>query len=171
MLTPWNIPCEANTVRGQLKHSWLENQLTRLTIDDIIANWKSGIEWPELEREFQGRIKQTIELADNLAEGFSPKQLVDKLHPFTVLSISDKEKIKVAVHEAYLASSQIMDLQIPLKSAANGLGQEISRLQAAWRNKSADGETHVRKTWEQTVLNGRELLTIFDRLPNGVVLP
>ena len=171
MLTPWNIPCEANTLRGQLKHSWLENQICIMTTKNIMSSWQKRRKWPALEKEFDIRIKVTLELADNLADGFSPAQLVDQLRSFAQLSQGERALIKKAVHEAYLESSGIMKLQAPLKKTAQSLGVEISRLRDAWKTKSPEGEGQVKEAWEQVSIRAIELLEIFKALPTGVVLP
>lgn len=170
MLTPWNIPCEANTLRGQLKHSWLENQLCNKKVEDVLYLWSEG-KWRALESEFDMRIKETLELADNLAEGFSPSQLVDQLRPLAQLSEGDRALIKKAVHKAYLESSGILELQAPLKKTAKSLAEALSQLRKAWMIKSHEGESQVKKAWEQVSKKANELLEIFKSLPTGVVLP
>lgn len=170
MLTPWNIPCEANTLRGQLKHSWLENQLCNKKTEDVLYLWSEG-KWRALENEFDMRIEETLELADNLAEGFSPAQLVDQLRPLARLSESDRALIKKAVHKAYLESSGILELQAPLKKAAKSLSEAISQLRDAWKNKHQEGEQKVKKAWEAVSMKATELLELFKGLPTGVVLP
>jgi len=170
MLTPWNIPCEANTIRGQLKHSWLENQLCNKKVEDVLYLWSEG-KWRALESEFDMRIEETLELADNLAEGFSPAQLVDQLRPLAQLSEGDRVLIKKAVHEAYLESSGILKLQAPLKKAAESLGNAISQLRDAWKTRPQEEEQKVKQAWEQVSIKANELLEIFKTLPTGVVLP
>lgn len=170
MLTPWNISCEANNLRGQLKHSWLENQLCNKKTEDILYLWRKG-EWRALETEFDIRVKETSGLADNLAEGFSPAQLVDQLRSLAHLSESDRSSIKKAVHQAYLKSSGILGLQTPLKEAANSIGDALSQLRNSWIEKAPEEEVKVKKAWEQVAKKANELLEIFKKLPTGVVFP
>lgn len=171
MLTPWDIPCEANTLRGQLKHSWLENQLCNKKTEDIVSSWQKGRRWSALENEFDMRIKQTLDLAGNLAEGFSPAQLVDQLRPLAQLHDGDRALIKKAVHEAYLESSGIMTLQAPLRDAAKSLGNALSQLRHVWNSKLPEGEQKVGKAWELVYEKANGLLELFKKLPTGVVLP
>lgn len=162
--------CPANTLRGQLKHSWLENQLCNKKTEDVLYLWSEG-KWRALESEFDMRIEETLDLADNLAEGFSPAQLVDQLRPLAQLSESDRALIKKAVHKAYLEGSGILNLQAPLKKAAKSLSDSISQLRAAWKNKPLEGERQVKQAWELVSIKANELLEIFKSLPTGVVLP
>jgi hypothetical protein len=99
MLTPWNIPCDANILRGQLKHSWLENEVLFFSPENIVSIWKRG-EWAELERKYSARIEHALSLVENFVDGFSPAQLVDTLRPLACLSPQDKETIKAAAHAA-----------------------------------------------------------------------
>lgn len=167
MLTPWDIPCEANTLRGHLKHSWLENELGIMTTKNILSAWRKGMKWPE----FDVHIKEVFCLADNLAEGFSPAQLVDQLRALAQLSEGDRALIKKSVHKAYLESSGIMKLEVPLKKAAQSLGDAISQLRDAWKIKHPEGEQKVEEAWELVSMKAKELLDVFQNLPTGVVLP
>ena len=112
-----SIQCSANTLRGQLKHSWLENQLCNKTAHDVVSFWRQE-GWPALEMEFEGRVGDVMRLSDDLEDGFSPAQLVDRLTPFAGLSEELKMEIRKAVHTAYLKSSGICDLKAPLREAA-----------------------------------------------------
>lgn len=168
VINNYNFP--ADILRGQLKHSWLENQLCNKKAEDILYLWKEG-KWRALESEFDMRVEETLELADNLAEGFSPAQLVDILSPLARLPESDRALIKRAVHEAYLQSSGILMLQMPLKETAKSLSDVLSHLRNVWKIKSPEGEVQVKRAWEQVSIKANELLEIFKKLPTGVVLP
>ncbi len=52
--------CPAETLRGQLKHSWLENQVRDIDTDDIVSFWKDG-EWADtVATVFFHRLQQTL---------------------------------------------------------------------------------------------------------------
>ncbi len=95
------IPCEADITRGQLKHTWLENQLCsgKLDVDSVVRMWRK-MSWQALDQEFDIRVRQAVQLADDLENGFGPAQLVDRLTPFAGLSEGLKGRIKEAVHTA-----------------------------------------------------------------------
>jgi len=165
--------CKANILRGQLKHTWLENQLcaSKLSVDSVAVMWRQK-SWQALDKEFDIRVRQAVQLADDLENGFSPAQLVGRLTPFAELSEELKEQIKVAVHAAYLESSNILDLKEPLSKAALALGKAIKELRVVWHGpKTEEGEIRLRQAWEEVSEQAHALLAVLERLPKGVVLP
>lgn len=169
MLTPWNIPCDANTLRGQLKHSWLENEVLNISIETVITLWRRGE--ADLAARSAMRVQDLSRLADSLAEGFSPAQLVDTLKPFGGLSTENKAAIKAAVHAAYLESSGILTLQAPLKTAAMGMEAALQELSRAWSLPHPQGESAVRMAWEGVREKASALIEMLELLPKGIVLP
>ena len=169
MFTPWNIPCEANTLRGQLKHSWLENEILYISIETVITLWRQG--GADLATRYAVRVQDLSRLADSLAEGFSPAQLVDTLKPFGGLSTEERAAIKGAVHAAYLESSGILALQAPLKAAAMGMEAALQELSRAWVLPQSQGESAVWAAWEGVREKASALIMELERLPKGVVLP
>lgn len=169
MLTPWNIPCEANTLRGQIKHSWLENEILNLSMETVITLWRRG--GAELTAKYAVRLQTLSLLVGSLEEGFSPAQLVDTLKPFSDLSLEEKAAIKGAVHAAYLESSGILALQAPLKAAAAGIEAALQELSRAWALPKPQGESAVRVAWEGVRKKANALIEVLERLPKGVVLP
>lgn len=169
MLTPWNIPCDANTLRGQLKHSWLENEILYISVETVITLWRQG--GADLAARYAVRVQDLSRLANSLAEGFSPAQLVDTLKPFGGLSTEERTAIKAAVHEAYLESSGILALQAPLKAAAVGMEAALQELSRAWVLAQPQGESAVRTAWEGVREKSRVLVMELERLPKGVVFP
>lgn len=169
MLTPWNIPCDANTLRGQLKHSWLENEVLCISIETVIALWRQGRD--DLAARYAVRVQDLTRFADSFVEGFSPAQLVDTLKPFGGFSTEERTAIKVAVHAVYLESSGILALQVPLKAAAMGMDVALQELSHAWALPQPQSEGEVRAAWEGVRVKARTLVMILERLPKGVVLP
>lgn len=173
MIVISSVPCEANIIRGQLKHSWLEHQLCsrNISADDVVAIWKER-NWQALDKEFDIRVSQAVQLVDGLEEGFSPAQLVDRLTPFAGLSEKLKGRIKEVVHAAYLESSNILDLKEPLSKAALALGKAIKELRVVWHEpKTEEGEIRLRQAWGEVSKQAHALLAVLERLPKGVVLP
>lgn len=169
MLTPWNIPCVANTLRGQLKHSWLENEILYISIETVVTLWRQG--GADLATRYTVRVQDLSRLADSLAEGFSPAQLVDTLKPFGGLSVEERTAIKAAVHAAYLESSGILALQAPLKAAALDMEAALQELSRTWALPQPQGESAVRGAWEGVCKNASTLVMELERVPKGVVLP
>ena len=171
MFTPWNIDCDTNTLRGQLKHSWLENQVLNKTSDNIISFWKAN-GWNALEQQFAVHIRKAIQLSDELESGFSPAQLVDTLRPFEKVDDETKELIKQAVHKAYLESSNITQLKAPLKEAAEEMEKALEHLLEAWNQQvSEKNEQELKKAWDKFLTRARKLHSVLEQLPKGIVLP
>jgi len=165
------IECQANLLRGCLKHSWLENQLLNKTTDEVIYLWEE-IGWAALDKEFSERVNEAIYLADDLESGFSPAQLVDHLAPFAKLNQETKVLIKQAVHKAYLKSSKIPDFREPLREAAITLGEALDELRNVWQLPvTEDNEQLLMGVWLKVNTRAKALHTMLERLPKGVVLP
>ena len=169
MLVFDGIPCDANTLRGQLKHSWLENEVLYISIETVIALWQRG--GADMSAKYAMRVQDLSRLVDSLAEGFSPAQLVDTLKPFGGLSVGARAAIKSAVHSAYLESSGILALQAPLKAAATGMETALQELFGTWSLPQPQSESAVRAAWELVREKARVLILELERLPKGVVLP
>jgi hypothetical protein len=166
------IPCPANTLRDKLRHTWLENQIFFYNSDDVVSFWKDG-DWSHTINLVYGEyIQQAIELADNLIDGFSPAQLVDELSLFRSLTEETRNKIKKAIHETYLATTNISSLEEPLRKAAIGMQTEIINLQILWGLPHViDNERALRQCWERIGSKGKPLHCLLGKLPKGVVLP
>lgn len=169
MLTPWNIPCDANTLRGQLKHSWLENEILYISLETVITLWRQG--GSDLAIRYAMRVQDLSGLIESLVEGYSPAQLMDTLKPFDGLGAEERATIKGAIHAAYLESSGILALQAPLKAAAVGMEAALRELSRAWALPQPQGEDTVRAAWEGVHEKSRVLIMELERLPKGVVLP
>lgn len=171
MRAPWNISCDANTRRGQLKHSWFENQVLNKTSDNVINFWKTT-GWKALEQQFAVHIRKAIQLSDELESGFSPAQLVDTLTPFEKVDDKTKELIKQAVHKAYLESSNITELKAPLKEAAEELEKALKHLFEVWNQQVFEkSESELKKAWDEFLIKATKLHSVLEQLPKGIVLP
>lgn len=169
-----NVPSQialsdAAILRGQLKHSWLENEVLNISIETVISLWRRG--GSNLGVRYAARTRDLQHLTDSLAESFSPARLVDTLEPFSGLSAEDKSAVKAAVHAAYLESSDILALQAPLKVAAAGMEAVLQELSRAWLLLQPGGECAVRAAWEGVCDKAGALIVELERLPKGLELP
>ncbi len=172
MLALCSLPCEVNTLRGQLKHTWLENQVRDNDADDIVTFWKDGDWVNEVETIFPQYLQLTLKLADELVDGFSPAQLIDQLGPFKEISADLRGQVRKAIHEAYLEASNITDLAEPIRKCARDLEPELNKLRTLWKMPhSPEGEIAVRDCWEDIQKKGALLHAQLEKLPRGVVLP
>lgn len=171
MLTPWQIPCEASIRRGQLKHSWLENQVLNKRAEDVVTFRQRG-GWPALENEFEEWVKDARTLAAELTDGFSPAQLVDTVTPFRRLSEKDKQRIKQPLHAAYLENSGITNLRLLLQEAAESLDKALKELLEEWQQPATSGSDQALcAAWSVFVERATNLKNVLERLPKGIVLP
>jgi hypothetical protein len=169
-LSPFNIPCEANTIRGQLKHSWLENQLCNKTGEKILALWRNG-QWAALNSEFDVRFEETYDLINSLNYSFCPSQLIDKISWFILLSENERKFVKEILHKRYLNNTNILELKVPLIEKTNALKKAILSLRNSWDIRSSGSEIRIRNSWDEVLSKAKDLLEIFKKLPKGIVIP
>ena len=166
-----NIINDVILLRGRLKHSWLENQVCNKTVEDVVLLWRNG-KWEALEKEFGFCVEETLHLADEMVAGFSPAQLVEKLAPLHTLSPQTKDRLKHAIHNAYLESSRIQELALDLRNAATSTEDELKRLLAIWNKPPRpDDEPGLRSRWDAFREKADDLLVVLSQLPTGIVLP
>lgn len=171
MITTRGLECSANLMRGRLKHSWLENQILNKSAEDVIFLFRNS-GWRALERVFLARVDETITLAADLENGFSPQVLVDKLEPFKRADESVRVQIKSAVHARYMEVSRIQEMKTPCQEAASSLGSAITKLLEIWQYPiGEENEEALRSVWEEVAVRARDLHSILEKLPKGLVLP
>lgn len=166
------FPCSASILRGQLRHSWLENQVFDFDSGYVASLWRDG-QWTErIKFSFPRRLQQALELADGLVEAFSPAQLVETIAPFKILPKTLRTKIGAAVKGAYLAVSDLSSQAEPLRIAILALRDEFAALSGLWEMpRTPENEAAVRCCWDNIQVKGKVLHTVLDEIPKGVVLP
>lgn len=170
MLTPWNIPCDANTLRGQLKHSWLDNQILNKSAADVVFLRQHG-SWPSLYSEFDTRLDDAQRLAAMIEPGFSPALLVDSLSVFADLGAQSRADLKQAVHSVYVTAFRPADLLPSYEKAVDELRVAIAAFRNAWDVQSDAGDDRVSESWSHVLECARVLEKLLDSLPKGIVLP
>lgn len=170
MLAPWNIPCDANTLRGQLKHSWLDNQILNKSAEDVVFLRQHG-SWPSLYSEFDTRLDDAQRLAAMIEPGFSPALLVDSLSVFAHMDSKSRADLKQAVHSAYVIAFRPADLLPPYEKAVKQLKVAIIAFRQAWDVQSDAGDNRVSESWSDVLACAKALENLLDSLPKGIVLP
>lgn len=172
MFTPWNISCPVNILRGQLKHTWLENQVCNKSADDVANLWRTK-SWDNVIGEiFSHRIDQSRQLATDMLSGFSPAQLVAQLGPLQNLPDESRSRLKEVLHSAYLESSGISNLSESLSQELESFTEQFTKFLTVWNTERIDeNEVALRDGWKQLQEIAKSLLAIFEILPKGVVLP
>lgn len=154
-------------VRGQLLHSWLENQVLN-TKQDKIERLRKGECWEAPGKNFMPRVKQAIRLAENLVDCYSPRQLVYRLSPLSSLSDRQKERLGAALHEIYCSTCGVEDLAQRLKKSAEAVKES---LQEFLKCLSAEDRREVPSSWERFRANAERLYAVLQEVPKGVVIP
>ena len=157
-------------VRGRLKHSWLENEVLNKT-PEVVVLLRHGAGWPAL-RHFSTEAEQAVALANEIESGFSPARLVDECAPLAALAEDQRNAIRTAAHEAYLACFDVRGAANRLGMAASDMQASLSELLAEWaKSDDAVSDVVLLDSW-QSVLDKAELLRdALDALPRGIVLP
>jgi hypothetical protein len=161
---------QAVSIRGQLKHSWIENQILNKTSDDIVALHRSG--WFALTEQFPERMKQAYALAAQVESGFSPAQLVDELAPLRQLPEWQRAAMSAAVHAAYRKRFDAETLSAGIRGAIDSLQGVLVIFRAEWdQTVAAVSESRLRQAWDEVLEKAALLAEALDRLPQGIVLP
>ena len=97
---------------------------------------------------------------------------MDRLVPMQALSDETRCKLKETLHAAYLESSEIEDLATDLHKAALAMKEKIELFMAVWQKPLTNtNEALLRAQWQSLREKADALLTVFEKLPKGVVLP
>jgi hypothetical protein len=171
MLSPFKIPCNADVIRGQLRHHWLENQILNKTPEDVLFILQTEERWDALETEFEQRIAQAIKFTDDMIEGFSPKQLFDKIEILSSISNETKMLLKDKIHKVYIEKSNIQNISISFQCAVKSLEGAIKEFKKMWKQSKSERNEAITEMY-QAVLDSATLLhDVIKLLPKGVVLP
>lgn len=158
-------------LRGQLKHSWLENQIMNKSAEDILF-LRTGSGWPALEGESFARLDECKRLIEYLEDGFSPAQLIDRLSPFRATDENTRQQLKKSLHEAYLKISTVLARKVPLESAFSALDAALHSFILQWRQPlSQPVEAALRTEWNRVLRHAGEVHAELEALPRSIVLP
>lgn len=173
MRVPWNIPCEANNRRGRIKHAFLENGILNTAAEDRAGAWLTGSDDELITRQFPGYISWAEKLAEEMVEGFSPSQLVDKLSPLQNLSHEIRTKIKEAVHAVYLEETEIVALAREFKQEVKDFVPVCNSFIKTWQEteRIEGNKPIIREPWRRLQKHAESLYAVVIKLPQGVVLP
>ncbi len=162
-----DLICDAAIQRGRLKHSWLENQVLNKSADKIIQLRREG-PWEALENRFPIRVQEAIGLAGRIVDDYSPVVLIDRIPLFGHLDEDARARIKIGVHNAYLARETLTSRVEPLTAAARSLGVALEHVLQQWRRGS---DCDIERTWQDVLRAASRLRDELDALPRTIVLP
>jgi hypothetical protein len=169
MFAPFNIPCEANEVRGRLKHRWLWNLILGIEKEEILnaKNQKKSWEYIDKQLEISSRLDEAKIFSEEIIDGFSPVQLIDKLGTFAKLSEEHKVKIKNIIFRVYLEQTSIILIQNNYREKLSLLEKAIDEFKVEWlsNNSSIDEKFAFLQTC------AKDLHSSMECLPSGVIIP
>lgn len=164
------VPCTANALRTQLRHSWLANQILNKSESDVVFLRKQG-SWPSIYSEFDTRLDDAQRLAAMIEPGFSPALLVDSLSVFANMDAQLRADLKQAVHSAYVAAFRPADLLPSFQKAVDDMRSAINTFRHTWDVSSDAGDDRVSESWSHVLECAKVLEKLLDSLPKGIVLP
>ena len=168
--TPWNISCEVNYRRAQIKHAFLENDIRDVSAKNRANYWLNDV---TKVKNFQGSIKIADNLAREMVDGFSPRQLVDNLEPLQCLDNETRSAIKEAVHQVYLETSGIVELNEEYKAGLDAFKKVFDPFLELWKSleRISTNKHFIEEAWPQVQESSKPFHAIMEKLPMGVVLP
>ena len=152
-----------------MKHSWIKNQILYYSLSTIVSLWKQGKS--NLGDEQLEDLNSLDFLVNNMVDGFSPLQLIDKLRPFEHLSISEQTAFKEAIQSAYLEKTNLIELQSRLKKTASELGGAIHDFSKIWCLPVTQNSTLLESAWLKIRGLAEQLESELEELPRGILLP
>jgi hypothetical protein len=162
------LPCGNGDERGSLRHTWLERRLIyELKVDR--DKWLRASAADPLPRVLAGipfQLERLGALMNRMVEDFSPAQLVER-GPLGGLPQEVRQLLQEALHNAYLASGEVVLLQQSLRAAIKGFTTVAARIEIVWRSGDRDAKNSLFEELTTEASRLRDALA----LPQGVILP
>lgn len=113
------LPCKASSLRGKLKHSYLENAVCLPALPKDLTKsltyTENGVARHQIIRQ---QIREFTDLMASSEQGFSPAQLVEQLSPFQVLAAEDRRSLKEQIHRQFAQEFQLAERKARFESVA-----------------------------------------------------
>lgn len=161
------LPCKASSLRGKLKHSYLDNAVCLPTLaEDLVESLtykESGVARHQVIRQ---QIREFTELMDSSEQGFSPAQLVDQLRPLRDLTAEDRRALKEQIHRQFSKDFQLAERKSSFELAA---GEFLDDLDVFLATPSEDGKSPQSKMLKVQD-SARSLVRELEKMPKGIWL-
>lgn len=159
--------CTEGDERGPLRHTWLERRLIyELRVDrDKWLRAAAGDPLPGVLAGIPVQLKRVSTLLDRMIEDFSPAQLVDR-GPLGGLSQEVRQLLREALHNAYLASGEVLLLQQNLRESLARFSAVAGRIETVWRSGDRAAKNALFDELGAQASQLRDALA----LPQGVIL-
>lgn len=161
------LPCKAASLRGKLKHSYLENAVCLPTLaedlSDSLTYKENGVARHQLIRQ---QIREFAELMDNLEQGFSPAQLVDQLRPFRDLTIEQRSVLKSQIGNRFSEDFQLADRKKKLGLAAGEFLEDLDVFLRTPPENANSAQSRMLKVQD----SARSVIRELETMPKGIWL-
>lgn len=164
---PFALPCKASSLRGKLKHSYLENAVCLPTLpEDLVESLtycESGVARQQIIRN---HIREFAELLDSRDSGFSPAQLVDQLPLFQNLAGEERRILKEELHKRFCEDFQVMECKRRLESTAGIFLEDLDAFLATPAKEGGLAQSRMLKVQD----SARGLIRELETMPKGIWL-
>jgi hypothetical protein len=151
-----------------LRHTWIENRLIlELQVDR--EEWLQASASDPVPRVLEGipfQLERLSEILNSMIENYSPAQLVDR-GPLGTLPEEVRALLRGALHEAYLASGEVLLLQQDLREAIENFSCVAGKIEPIWRSGDREAKNGL---FNELATQASRLFTAL-WLPQGVILP
>jgi len=161
------LPCKASSLRGKLKHSYLENAVCLPTLPEDLAESlifkENGVARHQVIRQ---QIHEFTELMGSAEQGFSPAQLVDQLRPFRDLTTEDRRVLKEQIHRQFSEEFQLAERKRRFELAAGDFLEDLDVFLATTSEDEKSSQLKMLKVQD----SARSLIRELEQMPKGIWL-
>lgn len=150
------IPCIAAEIRGQLKHSFIENTILQLTEPLLRLHLAENGEF------VKDMASGAAELIARLQDDYDPANLIGRIAAFDEISEIERSQLRKRTHKRYLQNFKPELRKRRLKAAWKGLAEALKE----WTATTAPTE----QVFSALRVRAIELHKELDALPRGVWL-
>ena len=161
------LPCKASSLRGKLKHSYLENAVCLPTLpEDLVESLtysENGVARQQIVRK---HIREFAELLDSVDSGFSPAQLIDQLPPFQKLAGEERRILKEQLHKRFCEDFQLAERKRRFELAAGAFLEDLDAFLATPAKEGDLTQSRMLKVQD----SARGLIQELETMPKGIWL-
>jgi hypothetical protein len=150
------IPCIAAEIRGQLKHSVIENTILQLSEPLLRLHLAENGEF------VKDMASSAAELIARLTDDYDPANLIGRIAAFDEVSEIERSRLKRRIHKRYLQNFDPALRKKRLKAAWDGFAKALKK----WIATTAPTE----QVFSALRVRANELHKELDALPRGVWL-
>lgn len=165
------------TLRGSLRHSWLENLVLSRDASDVTRLQRcSPVTRAPFDADvapgggFDQRIAEVRVLAHGIVEACSPARLVRE-GPLGSLPSDEQSLIAAVVHQRYLDATNIASLVADMLVSADAFAQALAQFRLVWCEPANSRVESTETSFARVKDAAASLHLALGLLPDGIVLP